>query len=397
MPQDALGLAGFVSGARGSTVALPMNYRITHDETGWQQDRPRPQAGREFVRAFEVYMGSDQAPSGRVLVGMRGVVAAAQFPGAGTALNEPLLKDALAVYAIAIIAAAVDDGSLFSDEEPEGLVRTVAPNEARDLAATVSAKQCRYLQRSADDHCLAGYDARTQNTVPIATTSFMCRSCAVPDARIVCSALHHVSTWPKDAGVQPVAAMCAAGARTELQPLRCRPGDYECWHREGEDASRAPGPVPPLAIHESLDYFNAVWRIAFDAPLFKPFALATGGVLATPCKSSQDFQVKLSALGEVFNAFSVRLDAMKAKLAEWGSAKAATADEIADMEKAVSVLQRLLAIRAGQQHARERAETAARALGLHLPPASYGDAWNEVQTLLHDALGDLRRFIRQRG
>jgi hypothetical protein len=350
------------------------------------------------------------------------------FPSEGGKLDEPAFALAVGQWALPQIEAGLADGTyelLAEADRGQSAPLDVSGVELEAIASAVSEKRCRYQAPVAGDlFCdaglvdqnpssdlakLSGHPTSVRAKFP--TSVFLCGTCTLPDDRIICSRLHHAvvqrADRPTESSMFALHADCDLGRREASPPAQCHFLGHECWRREIETAPRRDGAaMSALAIHESIDYFGAVWLNAFKVPLVRLSMVAPGGVLATTCNGHQDFQAKLTALGEVFNSFQVQyadpalsgsLALMRAKLKTWGAEKGAAPEDIASMERAMEVLQKTLGLRAGQQHgpARGRLESAIRYLGLSLPPPSYSQAWNSLQAALHDALGELRRFIRE--
>jgi hypothetical protein len=368
-----------------------------------------------LVQGFVVLSDDDKDFGLYVKARVPFVFARSQFPGKEDGVDTASLNHALALHALPLIEAGLRDGSYeeFAGTRSKEFVIDVSGDELAGARWAERSKQCRYqLSDRGDLFCGAGWNGGVGRR-RLETSVAICSACDLPDARLLCSNLRHLRVSERESvegkTLLALAAECDIGrAEARQQPRRCAVlGGLACSERRVDPVPRAPvASISPLSIHESIDYFGAVWVNAFKTPLLRLSVVAPGGVLATPCTGHQDFQAKLSALGEVFNSFHIQhedpavsgsLALMRAKLRAWGAEKGATPEDIASMERAVGVLQQTLALRAGQQHgtARERFERAVRSLGLSLPPPSYSDAWNRLQVALHDGLGELRRFIRE--
>jgi hypothetical protein len=382
-----------------------MSYRIVDRRLGGSAITV---AGPDIVCGFEVYADEAEQPCLTTYFGVSQRLALNLFPltsGARTSLDEPRLARTLATYALPRIEAGLLDGAFakFMDGQ---FVHILTPEEARRLAALLNEKQCRYLRHGDDDFCRAGYDSTKADTVPIGTTAHVCRLCDMPDSRIACSMLHHVTTWPKPGGIQPTGALCAAGKKENPNAGECRPGGNECWHRVVEPHAREDiVPLSPLTLHESIGYLDAVWRDAFQKkPLLSGNLLPAGGTLGTPCRSAEEFKEKVKALVDVFDAFDVpgsggTLQRMITYLKAWSVAQGALPDDFAPVEKAINVLQQVTRLRANFEHSDARArsdfEQAQRALGIRLPAVSHTEEWDRLVAHVTDMLRVVREFLRK--
>jgi hypothetical protein len=170
--------------------------------------------------------------------------------------------------------------------------------------------------------------------------------------------------------------------------------------------------VNPLSIHELFDFIDALWRVLHPkGRLLRMSSLATGYRLGSPCDDDRDqFEAKLSALGEVFNSLAVdpalsgpgpsdngplrRMRAVLLERARVSQMDEAQRDQLAE---AFEVLAQALSLRAGAQHAdaKGRLPRAAEAFGLTLPAPSYSEAWSRVCGRLSEALRTIRDCMRE--
>jgi hypothetical protein len=217
--------------------------------------------------------------------------------------------------------------------------------------------------------------------------------------------LQHVTTRPKGGGIQPTGALCAAGQKTDFDPSHCCAGDNECWERLVEPETREDLiALPPLALHDAIGYLDAVWRNAFKKKgLLSRGALLSGGIMATACKTSQDFKDKVSAVVDAFNAFQVPIDTrdgslhkMVLYLKNWARDRGIPDEEFVPVEQAIAILKKVTRLRAGFEHsaAREDFEAAQQALGISLPAESYAEEWNRLVARVTANFTVVRQFIR---
>ena len=291
-----------------------------------------------------------------------------------------------------------------------------------DLRVVSCEKECKYQQpKDGDLFCSVGFDP-TKFVPPVsdlgATTRFMCNLCSLPDARVVCSHLHHATVLMLPDGVpQAKSARCDIGnAQAQQEPAKCRPGGHECWTRIVEFPRRASPVGSPLALHESFDYFDALWNNVFKAHVLRMRSAAVLGKMATPCASQADFEVKLSALADIINLLEVRDDDLSPEhresenhkkgrtLARVESALARGATDagmeagvLERVKAAVTVLRNAMDLRRGYQHTGDASGKLPQAFsrfGLAFPPSSGEVAWQRVQEGVLGALAELRDMLR---
>lgn len=276
------------------------------------------------------------------------------------------------------------------------------------------AKECRYQGlRTGDLYCSVAH-----KDPPAATTRHLCSSCTLPDSRLACAHLHHaLVAFNPPAPPAVTRAACDIG-RTEVgEASKCRPGGHACWVKEVEFAESEPRTASPLALHESFDYLDALWKNVLKTHLLRLRGAAVVGKLATPCSSATDLESKLSALADIINSFDIADgDLTPAHLAEKDYAKGRTLARLesallhrleADVEEdgaarqvreGVRVLRNAMALRTGYQHtgggAAGKLPGAFGAFGVPYPPPSPGMAWARIQAEVLRALEMLREVLR---
>ena len=241
----------------------------------------------------------------------------------------------------------------------------------------------------------------------------------MPDERVVCSHLHHVGVAlaPRERPVLRKAQCDTGRDEVSRNASMCRPGGHPCWAREVEFATAEPKAVSPLALHESLDYLDALWRNALGSHLLRLRAAAVPGKLATSCESAAEFEVKLSALADIISTFDVSdglLDPAHRDDANYGKGRtlarlesslvyrvqqAGAGEEVVGQAKeAVKVLRNAMDLRRGFQHtgsgAAGKLPAAFRTFGLAYPLQSPTVAWARVQSDVLRALESLRQVLR---
>jgi hypothetical protein len=289
----------------------------------------------------------------------------------------------------------------------------VGEQDVDEIRSLPGRKVCRYQSSKAGDLFCA-----VAKGEPGTTTRYLCGGCEWPDSRVACSHLHHglVGFAGNDMpGI--VAARCDIGRTEVMNAGKCRPGGYACWVKEVAFTEAEPTTASPLALHESFDYLEAVWKNVFRKHLIQLRGAAVVGKLATPCVSSADLEAKLSALADVIKSFSIEDDdlvpghrahkdfAKDRTLARLHSALlnrlGAGAEEegaASQVQEAVRVLRSAVTLRTGYQHtgggAAGKLPGAFGAFGIPYPPPSPALAWARIQSAVLRALEKLREVLR---
>ncbi len=315
------------------------------------------------------------------------------------------------------IEAGLRDGSFRSAmEKPpseQAVDLNISGEEFEALARAPEPKLCRYQNWVGGDlFCEACVDSRSAERRSCPTSMFMCSQCPLPDDRAICTHLRHGRVV--HAGTTPArwsmsSAFCDLGnQKSGAEWGACCCGGHPCWERvvetsEPQDVAH----LSPLALHEAIDYLDAIWRTAMKAPLLKYDVLAVGGTLATPCAGKDDFQLKVSAVVDAFDGFQVAgkkggtLERMTEQLRSWSAGKSVANDDFATVEEAIGVLKKVARLRAGLLHGGDRArgdlEEAQRALGVSLPAVSYAEEWHQLVVRVTSALAVVRQHVRRYG
>lgn len=286
--------------------------------------------------------------------------------------------------------------------------------EVEEVKRLPGAKECRYQEtRSGDLYCSVA-----DKSPPAATTRYLCSSCTLPDARLACTHLHHaLVTFHPPAPPAVAKSRCDIGRNEVADASRCRPGGHDCWVKEVELAVSEPRTASPLALHESFDYLDALWKNVLKTHLLRLRGAAVLGKLATPCESASDLESKLSAVADVMNSFDIadadlspahrgHKDYVKGRtLARLESAllnrlgdDAEVGDAVRQVKEGVRVLRSAMALRTGHQHtgggAAGKLPGAFSALGIPYPATSPGMAWARIQSEVLRALEMLREVLR---
>jgi hypothetical protein len=285
-----------------------------------------------------------------------------------------------------------------------------------ELRALPGPKVCRYQSSKGGDlYC----EVATGRERAGRTTRHLCGGCSWPDSRLACSHLHHgLLGFAGDETPGILEARCDTGRAEVTQNAgKCRPGGHACWVKEVAFTEAEPTTASPLALHESFDYLDAVWKNVFRKNFIQLRGAAVVGKLATPCVSSAELEAKLSALADVIKAFSIEDDdlvpghrahkdfAKDRTLARLQSALlnrlGAGAEEegaASQVQEAVCVLRSAVALRTGYQHtgggAAGKLPGAFGAFGIPYPPPSPALAWARIQSAVLRALEMLRGVLR---
>jgi len=196
-------------------------------------------------------------------------------------------------------------------------------------------------------------------------------------------------------------AMCELGRPEIRQCSGCRPGGHDCWERAYESAAPQPSEVPPLALHEAFDFFDAVWTIRFGAGLIGKVPTATVATLAEPVSDRDDFKARMSELADVLAALDAGIAVpaesreVRGSLARIAAALAAAGIE--DARDPIEHLRSVVAIRTALQHAERSGELATRLedLGVPVAPIDWAQAWRAVASVTVEALRALRSLVRE--
>lgn len=286
--------------------------------------------------------------------------------------------------------------------------------DADEIRRLPGAKDCRYqAARTGDLYCSVAH-----KDPPAATTRHLCSNCTLPDSRLACAHIHHaLVAFSPHAAPAVVRARCDIGRNEVSDASKCRVGGYACWVKEVEFTASEPRTASPLALHESFDYLDALWKNVLKTRLLRLRGAAVVGKLATPCASAADLEMKLSALADIINSFDIadgdlapahRADVNYGKgrtLARLESALlhrlGAEGDEDGPAQQVrggVRVLRSAMALRQGYQHtgggAAGKLPAAFGAFEVLYPPPSPGMAWARIQSEVLRALEKLREVLR---
>ncbi|MFV2103985.1 hypothetical protein [Micromonospora sp. LOL_024] len=160
------------------------------------------------------------------------------------------------------------------------------------------------------------------------------------------------------------------------------------------EPTAAPQPVSPLGVVAAFDYLDVVWQLKFGRKLVHVPSAERAARLALPVTTPEEFDNRLSALGEMFKGLDAAPD-MDAgpfdKMRRFLTRKL-SADSQPAVRAAIDTLFQVTHIRNGGQHigAATQAAVAMPALGLDFPITNHSAAWWIVQTHVVNALDTIR-------
>ena len=167
---------------------------------------------------------------------------------------------------------------------------------------------------------------------------------------------------------------------------------------EPETVPTAPVVVSPIALPAALDYLDVVWRLAFGGGLLVIPSAERAARLVFDAATGEEFDNRLSAIGEMFKGFDVpgdQRDGTFKRLRMYLRSRL-TAAAMARVDPAVDVLESVTHIRNGGQHMDAAADAAAAlpSLGLTYPISDFSSAWWTVQVNVVQALDIIREEVR---
>jgi hypothetical protein len=178
-----------------------------------------------------------------------------------------------------------------------------------------------------------------------------------------------------------------------------------------------PQPAPtlaapsPLDLVAAVDYLDAVWRVTVGRKGMRLFTIPSAervAKLALGANTPEEFDARLSALGEILRSGNAPAKEMESKkalprqttenplapLEEHLAGRVRSAGE-ARVRRAVTDLEHALALRDAAQHAEagDRAVRALNALGVGHPISDFASAWTTVSAKAVEALSAIREEL----
>lgn len=181
-------------------------------------------------------------------------------------------------------------------------------------------KNCDYqIKESRDLFCSASFDSDPGRLAKVGlktlawTSRHHCDECLMPDSDFLCSHLSHpeVELIPAVAQRSPRSAVCARNQPNIKEPAFCYASGHECW--EWIVSSRVedkPAKYSSPALTQAIDLLDAVWRLRFggNRALVKLSSATAMANLEMTCLTQEQFQARLVALGDVFQAMDIPPD-----------------------------------------------------------------------------------------
>jgi hypothetical protein len=160
----------------------------------------------------------------------------------------------------------------------------------------------------------------------------------------------------------------------------------------------------PLSLPQAIDYLDVVWQLHYHAPLFDGLRATSSAKLAFACTTSDEFDSRISALGEVLNRIRIKdFEAYGATTKDGGLERLSKClisklpSESHDRTTAaIQTLKDIVRIRAGAQHTGAAADAAKRyaRLGVGYPPLNLTRAWQDLSSRAIEALDAVREEIQ---
>ncbi len=279
-----------------------------------------------------------------------------------------------------------------------------------ELVRILRFKRCSYQETVRNEmYCgAASNDTARIGTVDLRsyapTSETLCRMCELPDSRLLCSHLTHADVQSLDwnQARELNGASCHRGEPGVYEdPTACRPGGHDCWELSiDRDRTHLEGPVDPLALPESLDHLDVVWRLTFPEAgrLLNKGTVKDLVSIGLDCDSRAEFEERVVDLADLLTRLNVASDLVPVEARSAGPLlKLRAALEAKDdgtmpgIEESIGFLRAIVDIRNGVGHsgASIRLHANFQILGLSYPPAEWSAAWDGLRLV---ALASVRRL-----
>jgi hypothetical protein len=197
--------------------------------------------------------------------------------------------------------------------------------------------------------------------------------------------------------------------RSEIQTAsECHAGGHACWERVVELKTTFPAvPLSPLTLLESLDFLDAVWRLAFGPKhaFLRPKNTMSIAKLTLPCRTREEFDSYLSALGDTMKAIDIPDDLLAAEDRQINKAlsfnrllaclkRYPDTVEYKRIESAIGILRDVTSVRDALQHSgasRQLSDTFTK-LGIPYPP-EWDKAWDHIRIKAVEAFNIIREEV----
>ncbi len=160
----------------------------------------------------------------------------------------------------------------------------------------------------------------------------------------------------------------------------------------------APVVVSPLGLAAAFDYLNVVWQLRFGVGLLTIPSAERSARLAFDAATAEEFDNRLSAMGEMFKGFDPPGDDHQGSLQRLRTflRENLPTEAMARVEPALATLRSSTHVRNASQHidAATDAAMALPSLGLTYPITDFTHAWQTVQLHVTWALDTVRQEIQ---
>lgn len=186
----------------------------------------------------------------------------------------------------------------------------------------------------------------------------------------------------------------------------CIASGRSCWHQRVASFASANQTLHPLAIHESVDFLDAVWHLLFGSALVKSTTATNTASLSQPAANLADLRTRLGALKDVLDGLRPADDLLppfgldgKAIQGALNRVKAAVTNRFGDVPAAIDAvtrIQKVFQLRDKFEHGKGMRELPRRftELGIQSDLSEPGALWEEIRSITTTALIDLRNAIR---
>ncbi len=384
-------------------------YRITMREQ-WQQP------------------GADASPYIRFYIADGEAIGTAAIRVSGTAQALGALRDIdwQHVLSIAVLEEAenqLEAGVLSREAGADLKMELGSYDEEFIIELARQPKRCQW-QRPA--HPRGKLCTATASGKPEPTTSPLCASCEMPDARLVCSALVHPTTkYQTGVGFipaegegfvsDPARGIERAYCELRLQPQewsQCQPwSGKECWHRIVEAGTKPPRPdeAAPRRLVDEIPYLRLAYAEHFQTKgsRFWPGVdeRAVASVL-TDCATAADFQQRLASLDALITRMEPQAQLEPSRRVGEKGNKIGSLTALGRVLEdrcgggALPHVERLRALRKARNSfpahpGSDDLPTALRSLGIeHYPPRDWKVAWWQVAASVAESVAAFRVVIQ---
>jgi hypothetical protein len=253
------------------------------------------------------------------------------------------------------------------------------------------------------------------------TTRQLCRGCDLPATELVCVHLAHPTVNPRPNLLSGVAIQrfmasgyCELGKNMNDYGANCRAGGNDCWERKIEaDLDVASVPYSPLELPIAFDFLNVIWERFCKRALFTKASFQKPAALSLPCRSRDEFVVRIGDLNELLRKMDVPDELMpddnkcsgKQPIQEREKLNRLLAclrgklssDEHEQVTRAVDSLKAINVVRNKITHGGAELLDALRSLGIKYPISDYSQSWDRIRSKAAEALTLIRSSLETLG